>query len=218
MVSTSHTPSLSNAALEDYLKKHLANELHWMLRAAVEWHIQNRIRLKISGYHVQVFAMDSSFLHARTLFEFFTCRTTRNHYGYDAYRISMPLSSTVPHVVDTIYLSGGWNSALHAYLMHAQDRTVTQRLIDFDGTTTKHIKRMPVDFALEVVRLWRAFANQLSLSADPDIQKLGVVTQNILKRAIDQTEDVYTRKKVVAMKQRFLAHSLVTQFVRSSLH
>ncbi|HKU18747.1 MAG TPA: hypothetical protein VJP80_05745 [Candidatus Saccharimonadales bacterium] len=203
MARISHTPLLSNVALENYLKNDLANELHWMLRAAVEWRIQSQIRLKVSGYHMQVFAMDSTFLHARTLFEFFTCKTTGNHYGYDAYRISMPLISTAPDIVDTVYLSGNWNGALHAYLMHAQDRTVARRLPSFDGTKTKDIKRMPVDFAQEVVRLWREFAQQLGRSSESDIQKLEVIALDILKEAIAQTMDIYTRKKIVVMKRRF---------------
>jgi hypothetical protein len=203
MARISHTPLLSNVALENYLKNDLANELHWTLRAAVEWRVQNRIRLKISGYHMQVFAMDSAFLHARTLFEFFTCRTTINHYGYDAYRINMPLTSTTPSVVATAYLSGNWNNALHAYLMHAQDRTVTRRLPSFDGTKTKDIKRMPVDFAQEIVRLWCEFARQLGRSSESDIKKLEVIALDILKEAIAQTTDIYTRKKIVVMKRRF---------------
>ncbi len=201
MARASHTPTLNNASLKTYLENDLANELHWLLRAAIEWRIQNKIRLKIPGYHMQVYAMDSVFLHARTLFEFFTTRTTPNHYGYDAYRVSMiPIGATQ---VPTRYLSNNWSSALHAYLMHAQDRTVTRRLTSFDGTTTKDIKKMPVDFAQEVVGLWRDFAKQLGLSAIPDIKRLERVALDILKTAIDQTEDVYTRKKVVGMKRRF---------------
>lgn len=111
--------------------------------------------------------------------------------------------------VPTRYLSNNWNSALHAYLMHAQDRTVARRLTSFDGRTTKDIKKMPVDFAQEIVELWRNFAKQLGLSAVPDIKGLETVALDILKTAIDQTENVYTRKKVVGMKRRFPVNRII---------
>jgi len=86
---------------DGYLRDHLANELHWLLRAANEWTVQHDLNLGIDGYHVQVYAMDSAFLHARTLFEFFTQPTGRNYYGVDQFGITPPLDSP-------LYQSG-WN-------------------------------------------------------------------------------------------------------------
>lgn len=150
---------------------------------------------------MQVFAMDSTFLHTRTLFEFFTQETTVNHYGYNAFRIDMKPAGALE--VPTPYLTENWNEALHAYLMHAQDRTVPRKLTSFDRSKTNDIKNMPVDFAQEIVRLWREFTAQLGMSTDPDIQKFEVIAQNILNKAIEQTEDIYTRKKVTVMKRKF---------------
>jgi hypothetical protein len=207
MTTTSHTPPLTDDQLKAYLKINLANELQWSIRAAVEWQIQARIKLKISGYHMQVLAMDSTFLHTRTLFEFFTKRATGNHYGYDTFRINMiPVGASA---VPTPYLTEGWEGALHAYLMHAQDRTVPNHLTSYDRTKTKHIKNMPVDFAHEIVRLWREFATQLGKSADPNIRKLEPIALKILSDATAQTEEIYTRKKVMEMKRKFPVKPIV---------
>lgn len=59
----------SVAQLEHYLEEHLTKELAWLLRAATEWHAQHCMNLGIDGYSMQVYALDSTVLHARTLFE-----------------------------------------------------------------------------------------------------------------------------------------------------
>lgn len=66
----------SVAQLEHYLEEHLTKELAWLLRAATEWHAQHCMNLGIDGYSMQVYALDSTVLHARTLFEFFTQNTS----------------------------------------------------------------------------------------------------------------------------------------------
>jgi hypothetical protein len=63
--------------------------------------------------------MDSAALHARALFEFFAKRSTRNHLGLDLFGLQPIPSQRYP---------GDWESPLHAYLMHTQDRPGTQQL------------------------------------------------------------------------------------------
>lgn len=184
-------PSLSPSELKSCLTEHLANELHWVLRAASEWHVQDVLHLEIVGYEVQVFAMDSCFLHARSLFEFFTAKSTRNHYGYDTFGLS-PFKSTY---------SASWVDPLHAYLMHIRDRSSPQQLIGLDGTR-KHLNEMPVDFAREIVRLWRDFPTALSSHKNPAVVALATDARIALRTAIDAAEKVQSSdvaKKCEAM-------------------
>jgi hypothetical protein len=44
---------------------------------------------------VQVYAMDSAFLHARTLFEFFTRKTQDYFYGHDEYGVTTKIKSSL---------------------------------------------------------------------------------------------------------------------------
>lgn len=57
-----HTPEMDRPELRNYLDENLSYELKWLLRSATEWHSQYRMQLKIRGYEVQVFTMDSAFL------------------------------------------------------------------------------------------------------------------------------------------------------------
>ncbi len=175
---------MNNTQLEEYLEEHLNNELQWLLRAATEWHIQDRLNLELDGYHIQVYAMDSTFLHARTLFEFFTNPTSNNYYGLNAFGLS-PLTSTL--------YSTDWVSVLHGYLMHAQDRSNPRPVSSFDGTTTKHLNQMPVDFAHEVVRLWKDFVIALRASSDSNMRALAPIADAILNDAIANAKRVHSR-------------------------
>ena len=63
--------------------------------AATEWHVQQTINPndKLKGQHVKLYAMDSAALHARTLFEFFTKPSTKNHLGMNLYGLQPILLS-----------------------------------------------------------------------------------------------------------------------------
>jgi len=192
-----HTPPMNNAELKLYLEQHLANELHWLLRAATEWHVQEELQLQIDGYHVQVYAMDSAFLHARTLFEFFTKSTCNNYYGCNIY-------GGISLITSTLYSnrSDGWQNCLHAYMMHAQDRSSPSQLISFGSPLiTKDLNKMPIDFAKEIVRLWREFVKLLSYNSNPDIQALSKTAEDILNEAIGSTQNVikseYVKKRII---------------------
>lgn len=174
---------------DEYLREHVANELHWLLRASNEWVVQDQLRFGISGYHVQVYAMDSAFLHARTLFEFLTQRTGRNHYGVDELGIS-PIESKV--------YASEWSDALHEYVMHAKGRSAQRELHALDGTV-KDLKTMPPDFAQEVERLWVLFANRLR--EDGQSARADAV-EEILRDARQQAEAVLTNVMAVRREPR----------------
>jgi hypothetical protein len=190
------TPRLDKRGKRDYVERHLSNELHWLLRSATEWHIQDQLRLGIDGYHVQVYAMDSACLHARALFEFFVNRTTHNHYGYDQFLGGDPLKSERYE---------NWKGALHGFLMHAQDRSSPVPLKSLEGD--KDLNQMPVDFAREVLRLWEAFEARLSQSGNSDDQELKQLARSKRKEAIEGAERV-ANSAVAQMHARWKAQTL----------
>ncbi len=103
---------MSSDQLKTYLERDLANELDWLLRAATEWHAQSHMALDIHGYTVQVYAMDSAFLHARTLFEFFTRKTQDYFYGHDEYGVTTKIKSSL--------YEKHWSRPLHARTIDAR--------------------------------------------------------------------------------------------------
>ena len=179
-------------ALRLYLENHLQNELVWCLRAATEWHVQHELQRRIDGNHIQVYAMDSTFLHARTLFEFFTKNAQvaknpdGNYYTCDIFGVA-PLSSSL--------YTGDWQDILHRYIMHAQNRSRPRKLKSYDNqATTKDLKDMPVDFAREVVRLWREFCQCLHSQPDRVSQQLATKADGILQFAITTTKPVLDKE------------------------
>jgi hypothetical protein len=178
----------------EYLEKHLYNELRYLLCAATEWHVQEIINPddKLKGQHIKVYAMDSAALHARALFEFLTSHTVRNdlgvnHFGVDYFGVKKIKSELYGHR-ESLPALGCWSSPLHAFLMHLQDRSVTQELTGFDGKTLKDLKKMPVDFAQEVVRLWRVFIDKLREANNP----LAELAERKLNHAIASSALVLT--------------------------
>lgn len=177
-----HTPPMTDSELSVYLDEHLGSELKWLLRAATEWHLQNALQLGLDGYNVQVYAMDSTFLRARTLFEFLTQTTTSNYYGVDAFGL-VPLKSPL--------YQAEWKGPLHSAVMHAQDRSRPTLVRSFDpADPPKHLKDAPVDLGREMVRLWRDFAAALAAHTDPAIAGLGVLADSILIQAISDAARV----------------------------
>jgi hypothetical protein len=171
-----------------YLTDHLKNELWYLLCAATEWHAQEAIPdPRLGADYVQVYAMDSAALHARALFEFLTKRSTSrsNHLGLNLYGLQ-PIPSNRYGNRKSNPADGCWCSPLHGFLMHLQDRSVTQQLKSFDGTTMKDLNKMPVDFANEVVRLWRIFVSRLANQSDP----LAPLAQSVLDDAISESAKV----------------------------
>jgi hypothetical protein len=164
-----------------------------LLRSATEWHSQYRMELEIGGYEVQVFTMDSAFLHARTLFEFFTRPTQDFFYGYDAYGLTSKIKS--------VLYEKHWSGPLHARLMHAQDRSKPSDIRRFEpGQPKEHIKNMAVDFAKEIVRMWREFARALNEIDTTLGQRALVILDEAVQaadlvRTNDVTEDQIAQRK-----------------------
>jgi hypothetical protein len=175
----SNTPPLNHEQKEEYIRLHLFNELRWMLGAATEWSIQEQLKLEKVGYDVQVYAMDSAFLHARTLFEFFVQPTNRNHYGANDYLGTVLMSDSY---------TNDWSDPLHNSLVHAQDRSKPVPL-ESSGVK-KDLNKMPVDSAHEILKLWKEFEGMLAKSSVPQIQELARLAREKRKEAIDGAECV----------------------------
>jgi hypothetical protein len=173
------TPSLSHIRKEEYVREHLFDELAWLLRAATEWAIQKQMKLQIDGYNVQVYAMDSAFLRARALFEFFVKPTNDNHYGSNEF---------LRRVLKSDSYTKDWEDPLHAYLMHLQDRSNPRQLTTPDGP--RDLNRMPVYFAQEILRLWEEFEGDLVKSGSPEGLKLQKLAREKRKEAIEGAECV----------------------------
>lgn len=166
-------PTLSHDQKLEYVRLHLFNELRYLLAAAAEWFVQDQLKLEKPGYEVQVYAMDSAFLHARALFEFFVGKKSGNYYTVAEFLGS---GATLP----SPSYSGGWEGPLHAHLMHIQDRSRPQKLSS--AGTTKDLKEMPKDFANEILRLWGEFESELEKRGDQQLKELA---QQKRKEAVD---------------------------------
>jgi hypothetical protein len=176
-----NTPRLATRdAKLHYIDSHLFNELRYLLPAATEWSIQHQLELRIVGYEVQVYAMDSAFLHARTLFEFFLKETSRNHYGWDEF-LDRKLSSPKYE---------RWSDPLHRHVMHAQTRSQSQQLESFCGGARKDLNAMPVDFALEILRLWKEFEQRLISGNGHGDKDLGELAKEKRRLAVAAADNV----------------------------
>jgi hypothetical protein len=172
-----NTPALdSQDEKKKYIEKHLFDELRYMLAAATEWSIQHQLNLEIPGYEVQVYAMDSAFLRARVLFEFFVGKKESNHYCSHR-QFGIELHSKY---YTNDWSANDWSVPLHRNLMHAQDRSRPGKLNSPDGP--KHLNEMPVYFAKEVLKL--------DASADREKRELGQITRDRRMEAIRAAECV----------------------------
>jgi len=184
--SRARTPPLDNQAKRtEYIKDHLFNELRYLLGAATEWSIQHQLKLGIPGYEVQVYAMDSAFLHARTLFEFFLKKTGNSYYGCDQFLGTGTMLKSESYTQD-------WSGPLHSHLMHAQDRSKGRKLQTPDGA--KDLNEMPVYFAREILSLWEKFEEALLNSNEEQDKKLGDLARDKRNEAINSARCVINSK------------------------
>jgi hypothetical protein len=171
--------SLDLKQKEEYISLHLFNELRWLLNAATEWSLQKQLKLEICGYDIQVYAMDSAFVHARSLFEFFVQAANDNHYGADQFLGAVLKCDS--------YLDD-WKDTLHRFLMHANDRSRPMPLKS--AGMKKDLNQMPADFAHEILRLWVEFERKLEASKVPGDKELGELARKKREAAIESADCV----------------------------
>lgn len=162
---------------------HLYDGLTWLLRAAQEWDLQRQLALGAPGYNVQVIAMDSVFLRARTLFEFFLGTGSNYAHAECLFGLGSTLSyskyssSSMPGVKS-------WKYALHNASVHLQDRDNSAPVTALDGTT-KHLNEMPAEFGRGVLQVWEKFEAELLAGSLEH-----VAAQKCRTQAIEDSHDV----------------------------
>ena len=122
--------------------------------------------------------MDSAFVHARALFEFFVQSTTDNYYGSDEF---------LGAVLKSDSYTNDWKGSLHSFFMHAQDRSRPSPLKS--SGAEKHLSQMPIDFAREILKLWEEFEEKLGERGDQELHKLA---REKRKEAIEKAHCVVT--------------------------
>lgn len=132
---------------------HLFDGLAYLLRAAQEWQMQEELNLVADGYLANVYAMDSVFLRARLLFEFFTGQG--ENYCHARCLFGLPAQLAGPPNFRQ------WKNELHIGAMHLQDRSTGGQLTEYGGTGLKDLNQMPVDIARGVLDVWHGFEAQL---------------------------------------------------------
>jgi hypothetical protein len=161
---------------EEYINDHLFNELCWLLCAATEWSLQDQLKLEIGGYQVQVYAMDSAFLHARALFEFFAKKKpSNNHYSCKDF---LPPGT----ILNSSSYEDDWAGPLHRGAMHIRDRSGPAPLKS--AGVEKELKEMPVDFANEILSRWIEFERNLEACKIPGYRELGELARKKREEAI----------------------------------
>ncbi|MDZ4654952.1 MAG: hypothetical protein U1F44_03665 [Coriobacteriia bacterium] len=135
-----------------FIENDLSHELRCLLGAATIW---KALKEADAGFDV-VIAMDSAFVHARCLFNFFTSRGSND----------ISIVGFGPPLYDSpIYEK--WKEALHRHVLHvAKGRAVPTNLID-----GAHLKNQVLAFAHEGLRLWRCFEADAAASKYADILK-----------------------------------------------
>lgn len=133
-------------------------------------------------------SLDSTVLHARTLFEFFTQNTSvgqnANYYNCTVYKVPL---------IGSILYEFHWRRPIHSHMMHAQDRRPVTQLPTYDDhAQTKPLNEMPVDFAKEIVRLWRVFVKDLNNHTNLHFRPIGATAQTALASEINAAKRVRT--------------------------
>lgn len=175
-----------NDALKKNIEDDLYDHLRWLLCAATEWaaykKLVERDKTKPDDefpMHLQVYTMNTVFLHARSLYEFFTAtekaievneqkrrnRLTWRDYGEEARQTS----KTYCELMDS----------LHGRVMHvAKDRAAH-----------KEIKNAVVHLAADILSLWKCFATK------PGVEMYAAVLDHARQNAIGEAAKVAEQYK-----------------------
>lgn len=145
---------------KQFINEHLYNELRWLLCAAASWKKVVERGTETYPMHFIVYGMDSAFLHARALFEFFTY--TQSNSKQRKYKVIWKDFGLKEPLISSFYKD--WMLPLHHHLMHLENRLDITNIIN-----SKHLKDMVFDFAQEIVRLWRDFSSKVDTRLKPEL-------------------------------------------------
>lgn len=172
---------------------HLFDGLTYLLQAAQEWQCQRDLRLELGGYQVKVYAMDSVFLRARSLFEFFTGKG-RDNYCHARCLLGLPDQLTYSRY--TRHPSGAnssWKHVLHYGSIHIQDRDSPVQLGGYNGDF-KDLNEMPVDFARGILDVWEDFENELKAAGDTQLHQMAQACKEQAKHDARNVFDSVARR------------------------
>jgi hypothetical protein len=169
--------------LKTKIETDLYNELRWLLCAATEWDAQQQVietdSAKQPCFHLKVYVMDSVFLHARNLYEFFTAtrkrpdRLTWHDYGQPARQTSATYDRFI--------------NALHGRGMHLGN----------DRSSYEPVKHEVLNFANDILRLWAAF------SGKPGIRPYKKALDDCHRRALNEANKVAEQYQQYGFKSPF---------------
>jgi hypothetical protein len=183
-----------DSTLAQYIEKDLYNELRWLLCAATEWDAHDKLigeppqvpKIKEPCFHLKVYTMDSAFLHARSLYEFFTAteaavkrnakkdlKLTWRDYGSKGPQKSQRYSKFI--------------KPLHGRAMH----------IEKGRAGLDEVKKEVLNFASDILNLWNRFSRSSDL-----VQYSGLLDQ-ARKKAVGEANKVAEQYKRWGYKSPF---------------
>jgi len=182
-------------ALSEAIEKDLFNELRWLLCAASEWDAYDKLigkppqipKIAEPCFHLKVYTMDSTFLHARSLYEFFTATEesiTRNE-GRGSTRLTWRDYSLTARQT-----SGKYNQfmePLHERVMH----------LEKDRSGYDEIKNEVVNFAIDILRLWNGFSEK------PGLETYASLLRHFRDEAIKEAVNVAEQYKEYGFESPF---------------
>lgn len=136
------------ARTREFIKDDLYHELRCLLGATTVW---RAFRKHERGFDV-VIAMDSSFVHARCLLEFFTRQKGGNDVSVTELGPASPYTSP---------LYNQWCEPLNRHVLHISPGRTTPSNIQ-NGT---HLNELPEELAREVLGLWKKLEDDTAASA-----------------------------------------------------
>lgn len=146
------SPALSTTSgRSSYVADDLYHELRCLLGAATVW---RALRAEQAGFSVIV-AMDSAFVHARNLYNFFTLPEGGHDVSVTAFGPASPYSSAT---------CDAWMEPLNRHVLHMSRGRLNPTNVQSGGHLTKQIET----FAHDILRLWRLF------EADPAAADIAV--------------------------------------------
>lgn len=126
---------------KNYISEELYHELRCLLGAATVW---SGFMEDKAGFNIVV-AMDSAFVHARCLFEFFT--------GISSHDVRITDFGPKQQYQSAIY--DDWKEPLNRHVMH-----ISKGRLKGNETNIKdnmHLKDKVIEFAEDILRLWEKF-------------------------------------------------------------
>lgn len=183
-------------ALSEAIEKDLFNELKWLLCAATEWDAHDRLigkppqipKIQEPCPHLKVYTMDSAFLHARSLYEFFTAPNgskPRNKKRKGRNRLTWYDYSHAARQISKKY--NQFMEPLHGRVMH----------LDKDRAANAEINSEVVKFATDILCLWNGF------SSNPALRPYAELLDKFRDQAIREAESVAERYKEHGFKSPF---------------